>query len=304
MLKQAAVAVLSLAMFPSLSAVATPDETVLLKKGAVEITASEYGRMTRFVLNDEQRVQLFSNEQRLRELLADYYITHALAAEAVEMGLDQDESFKFHQHYNELRQLAQRRIQALESEQRVPDYRALARETYLTQRENFRVPEQVSVEHILVSVTDERSEAEALERIKEVESKLRAGEDFSALALEYSDDPSVPNNRGKLGYFSKGQMVKPFEETAFAMTSPGELSGPVKTDFGYHILRFVGRMESHLRSFEDVEGQLVEQERQRFINALRNNKIEAIRTAKDIEVNQEAVKAFFLEGQQALERAD
>ncbi|RME73865.1 MAG: parvulin peptidyl-prolyl isomerase, partial [Planctomycetota bacterium] len=95
--------------------------------------------------------------------------------------------------------------------------------------------------HILVqfkgaarSRTD-RSEQQALARAREVLEKLRAGGDFAALAREYSDDPSAAQNGGDLGAFSRSQMVPEFAEAAFRL-KVGEISEPVKSPFGYHII--------------------------------------------------------------------
>ena len=85
---------------------------------------------------------------------------------------------------------------------------------------------QVKASHILVSTLDEA---------KHVLSELKAGKEFSELARKHSSCPSG-KNCGDLGFFGKGQMVKEFEEAAFKL-KPGEVSAPVKTQFGYHIIK-------------------------------------------------------------------
>jgi parvulin-like peptidyl-prolyl isomerase len=81
-----------------------------------------------------------------------------------------------------------------------------------------------------------RDAAQALARIIEVQQKLGAGEDFAKLALEYSDDTGSATEGGDLGWFGRGMMVTEFEEAAFSL-QPGQLSNPVKTQFGYHLIR-------------------------------------------------------------------
>ncbi|HEX9918980.1 MAG TPA: peptidylprolyl isomerase, partial [Pyrinomonadaceae bacterium] len=96
-------------------------------------------------------------------------------------------------------------------------------------------------------------------KAEEVLAKLRAGGDFNALAKENSADPSNKDKGGDLGWFGRGMMVKPFEEAAFAL-KPGELSGVVETQFGYHIIKLEER-----RMQDSPNGQPVEQVRARHI---------------------------------------
>ncbi len=79
------------------------------------------------------------------------------------------------------------------------------------------------------------------ETANEVRDKILAGEDFSALAAEYSTDPSAASNYGDLGWFTTGQMVAPFEEAAFALENIGDVSEIVPTDFGFHVIQLLGR---------------------------------------------------------------
>jgi len=88
----------------------------------------------------------------------------------------------------------------------------------------------VRASHILVS---------SLEEAKSVQAELKAGKDFAELARKYSSCPSGKEG-GDLGFFSKGQMVKEFDDAAFAL-KPGEVSAPVKTQFGYHLIKVTGR---------------------------------------------------------------
>ncbi|PAB57639.1 peptidylprolyl isomerase [Anaeromicrobium sediminis] len=105
--------------------------------------------------------------------------------------------------------------------------------------------EQVRARHILVSEED---------KAKEILEKLKAGEDFAALATEFSKDPGSATKGGDLGFFPKGVMVPEFEQTAFSL-KPGEISDLVKTQFGYHIIK-VEEKKNEVIKFEDVKEEI------------------------------------------------
>jgi len=129
----------------------------------------------------------------------------------------------------------------------------------------FKQAEQVRVSHILVSVDpkkDPSQKAESRKKIEDIQQKLRKGEDFSALAKEYSQCPSGSEG-GDLGYFQRGQMVKPFEQAAFAL-GPGEISDIVETKFGYHLIRLADKQPESVVPYEDIKdriGQYLKQEK-------------------------------------------
>lgn len=108
-------------------------------------------------------------------------------------------------------------------------------------KETFSQEEQVKASHILV---------ETEEKAKEVIEKLKAGEDFAELAKQYSLDESNKESGGELGFFSRGQMVTEFEEAAFSLNS-NEISDPVKTDYGYHIIKSEEKKEAKEADYEE-----------------------------------------------------
>lgn len=110
-----------------------------------------------------------------------------------------------------------------------------------------RLQEEVRAAHILISVDSEASPEDTLKAYKKAEKVLKilkGGADFEATAKEYSEDPSVKNNGGELGYFTAFQMVYPFETAAYN-TNVGEVSEIVRTQFGYHILKVLDKRPSN-----------------------------------------------------------
>lgn len=121
------------------------------------------------------------------------------------------------------------------------------KERYETLTKQFKPEDEVRARHILV-----KTEAEA----KTILKQLKDGADFAKIAMEKSTDNGSAKQGGDLGYFPKGDMVKPFADAAFAM-KPGQLSDkPVKTDFGYHIIKVEDRRKSAPPALDSVRTQI------------------------------------------------
>ena len=123
--------------------------------------------------------------------------------------------------------------------------------------DTFTQENQVKARHILFKVAPDAS-PEDQDKIKEkaesVLERAKKGEDFSELAKEFSDDPSKSKG-GDLGYFTKGRMVKEFEDAAFSLKKD-EISDLVKTTYGYHIIKVDDIRESKVKTFDEVRGQI------------------------------------------------
>ncbi len=103
---------------------------------------------------------------------------------------------------------------------------------------------EVQVAHIMVRMPKDAPQdqvANAEGRIMEVKRMLMSGESFESMAMKYSEDPSTANKGGMLPWFGTGKMVEAFEDAAFAIENAGDLAGPVRTDYGFHILKLIGK---------------------------------------------------------------
>jgi peptidyl-prolyl cis-trans isomerase C len=125
---------------------------------------------------------------------------------------------------------------------------------YEANRQLFKRPEEVKASHILIKVdsgaTEETKKA-ARKKIESVQQELKKDQDFGELAKKYSEGPSGPNG-GDLGYFRKGQMVKPFEEVAFTLPA-GDVSDVVETPFGYHLIKVADHRPAQDLPFKEVQ---------------------------------------------------
>jgi peptidyl-prolyl cis-trans isomerase D len=120
--------------------------------------------------------------------------------------------------------------------------------------------EQRHAAHILIKMTDSVKEAEALKKIKEIEKRVQAGEDFGALAKQYSQDEGSAINNGDLGFVGKGAFVPEFEKTMYAL-KPNEVSAPVKTQFGYHIIKLLEVQKATPPNMADIRPELEQEVR-------------------------------------------
>ncbi|MBW1719137.1 MAG: peptidyl-prolyl cis-trans isomerase, partial [Deltaproteobacteria bacterium] len=102
---------------------------------------------------------------------------------------------------------------------------------------------------------NEKAWKEAESKAKDIKKKLENGKDFAELAKKYSDDPGTKDSGGDLGFFTKGRMVPEFESVAFSL-KPGELSEPVKTNFGYHIIEVQEKKAASIKNLADVQAQI------------------------------------------------
>ncbi len=147
------------------------------------------------------------------------------------------------------------------------------REFFEEHRYLFEQEEEVEARHILVE-----SEAEA----EEVAGLLVEGENFENLASEYSTDQSNKDDGGYLGFFGRGNMVEPFEEMAFSLDI-GDISEPVETEFGYHIIEVLDRTEKEEVTFEEVSEQVMDTLADEQVSIILNELVPELRDQAEIE---------------------
>lgn len=160
---------------------------------------------------------------------------------------------------------------------------------YDKDKENFY---QVKASHILISTLDENGKElsddkkkEAKAKAEEVLKKIEAGEEFAALAKEYSADTGSAAEGGDLGYFKKGVMVAEFEDAAFGLEA-GEVSDIVETQFGYHIIKVFDKLDENKLTVEDVEDEI----KTILLNEKYAQTMEKLRKEAKIEKNEDVIK--------------
>jgi parvulin-like peptidyl-prolyl isomerase len=194
-------------------------------------------------------------EEDLKKILTNYGISFEQYKKQIKQGLG----------YQKL----------IESQMGSVDVNDAAVEAYYKEHaDEFKTPEQVRASHILISTrsTDPNADpnkvkAEAKAKAQDILDQIKKGGDFAELAKKNSADPGSAAKGGDLGFFSKGQMVKEFEETAFSL-KPGEVSGLVETTYGYHIIKATDHKDANTTPMEQAKPQIKEmltnQQKQQF----------------------------------------
>lgn len=153
------------------------------------------------------------------------------------------------------------------------------RRYYEANKDRYRIPAQREASHILLTVNEDADEAtrqEVLDKAKSLAERARAGEDFAELARQHSQDPGSSAKGGDLGLIQPGVMVKPFEDALLAMQE-GEVSDPVKTRFGYHVIKVTKLIPEKGKELSEVREEIESEERRRLAEGLFLDRAETFR---------------------------
>lgn len=162
---------------------------------------------------------------------------------------------------------------------------ARADEFYKANPEVFVQPEQVRARHILIRTeaeADAAAKTEARKQIDGLRQKAVDGADFAELAKTHSQDPGSKEKGGDLGFFARGQMVKPFEDTAFALKE-NEISQVVESPFGFHLIQVTGRKPAETVAYETVKPRILEHLKQQAIREKLDAYVDGLRQGAKIE---------------------
>lgn len=235
----------------------------------------------------QQRAAL-SNESAVRANTTNLLLRRVLAQEAIRKGLDKGELVEATLRLARERVLSELVLQSID-QANLPnqqDIEAYAQTAYKANPKRFEQPEQIRVRHILIRT----GPPEARQIAQDILEKLRSGAAFEDLAINKSEDPGSAKLGGDLGYFAKGRMVPSFEEAAFALQKPGDLSGLVETPFGFHIIKLEGRRPAGPAPYDQVKDTLLREAQGTLAAAGRVR--ERDRILKDLKVDDAALEAF------------
>lgn len=199
-------------------------------------------------LNDigPQMAMQFQSPEGIQRVIDELVNQELLYLDAVDSKIEEDQEFKDVLEATRINLLKDYAVNKIISNADATDQEVS--EFYEANKDRYNQPETVKASHILVDNED---------KAKEILTDLNNGMSFEEAATNFSSCPSKENG-GDLGEFTRGQMVPEFDEAVFNMEE-GDLSEPVKTQFGYHIIKVVNRTKEGTSTFEDVKDQVKNQ---------------------------------------------
>lgn len=266
-----------------------PKET-LVKWGQLKLTQADFeASLTK--LPPDYREQLRGDIKRVTAHLENMLVLRSLADEARILKLDQEPLVAEQMQLEIDRLLAKIRIEQIKATLTLPDLLPAAQEYYKLNQKEFEIPESVQAAHVLIRLS-KRTPDEAQELAESIRSKALAGASFEDLALEYSEEPNAKMTKGHLGSFTRGKMVKEFEQAAFSMQKPGDVSEVVKTAFGFHVIKLLAKQPARTKTFAEVEKDLLEKQVDRYKTARLQEHLSAIKNNQAIQINKESLDAL------------
>lgn len=226
------------------------------------------------------------SESGKKNFLDRMIVKKLLLAEAKKNNIGKDKEFQ--QRLADIKE--QLIIESLLKKKLTSDTKLSEEETkkyYEENKERFKKDQEINTRHILLKSEDEA---------KQVREKLQAGEDFVNLAKMYSIDPNAKVTGGEVGFHPKGTLLPEYEAAAFRLTRVGQVSGIVKTQFGYHIIRLEGVKPPAYVSYDEVKEFIKQQLAQERQAEILEKYIDDLKAAAKITINEEMFKAEKQEG--------
>jgi peptidyl-prolyl cis-trans isomerase C len=193
---------------------------------------------------------MYDNEQGRSVILEELVASRLFSLSGAKAGLDKTPEFKASLEHVVQQSLARAAVEDLMKDVSVSD--GEVKKFYDENPDQFTNPEQIHVRHILVS-----DDVTSSDTIVSILGDLKKGASFDSLAMSRSICPSAPQG-GDLGFFGRGQMVPEFEEAAFALQNPGDISEPVLSAFGWHIIKLEEKRPSSTVPYDEVKPQILQ----------------------------------------------
>ncbi len=250
------------------------------KVGSVTITQDDVNREMKGLPDQIQK--MFVGPDGADRFVDELVKKEILYQEAKKKGYDKDPEFlKKVEEFKKLTLISLLLEKEIEDKAKVTDKDV--KDYYESHKSEMTTSSQIRASHILVKSEDEA---------KKILDQVKKGGDFAKIAKEKSIDAGSAKNGGDLGFFSRGQMVPEFEQVAFSLKE-GEIGGPVKTQFGYHIIKVTARKEGKIMEFDKIKDLLTQKVAAEKQKAAFDSYMEGLKKSYNVQKNKEAIAALF-----------
>ena len=296
-LTAAVIAALSLSAFaqskPAKPADPLPPDAVLVEDGKARVTALDFeGNMLR--VPEEHRAAFRVSYDRVVAVVDNIFVARSVAEKARDAGLDKDPAVQARIRQLEDGFLADLYMQKLEKDLGNPDLLQRAREIYTADKEKYRTDEEAHIQQILVGMTCRTRDA-ALELARRAAEEVRSGKDFLEVAARYSDAGDKAPKGGDVPSGPLKKLVEPVREAVEKM-KPGEVSEPVESQFGIHVVKLIDRKPGVQKPFEAVRGEIIATERESMRRKRMDEVVLAVRNSKTVITNKDNVQKLVAPG--------
>ncbi|MCB1886650.1 MAG: peptidylprolyl isomerase [Rhodocyclaceae bacterium] len=266
------------------------DEALLAKSPEATVTVTDLQAELATVPADRMNA-LRAEPSVAARVVADIHLRRRLAKRAEDAGLPDDVVLRTRLKLLRERVLAEAYLQEM-SERDITDEAVskLAQSEYRAQPERFQRDPEVQVRHILLKANECEADR-GLSKAEDLRQRVLNGEAFDALAMEFSQDPGSAPKGGDLGYVPRGRTVKPFEDAAFALESPGDVSEVVESQFGFHIIQLEAKRSAGLIPYPEVQAGLEQEIEARLQAAARKKLLEEALASDTPEYENERISA-------------
>jgi peptidyl-prolyl cis-trans isomerase C len=265
----------------------------IAKSKQAEITAKDLDAEL-LKVNPDQRSTARNDARSISQLMETLHTYFAIAKNAKDEQFDADPLVRRSMEIASLKQLVTIYLNAKSYEQIIEagDLTAAAQEIYALRKAQYVQPESIETSHILIS-TEGRSSDEAMRLATEIRSKLTAGTDFGEVASKFSEDTASKANGGKLSKrANKTDLVEPYWNAARALRRPGELSAPIRTEFGFHIIRLDAFNPETVTPFGFVRDQIIDELKAKRAEKYRTDLISKIVADPSIKIDDDAFEKY------------
>jgi parvulin-like peptidyl-prolyl isomerase len=268
-----------------------PEDILLEHKSGVYVTKQELVNEINYIAA-AKGLKKAPNRTVLEDLALQLLLTKILSGEAVERKLQEDPLIAYEIDRSREMTLAKARLSQITNvEIDEPVIKQLGKEYYFTNKEEFTIPEERRISHILLSAKGK--DKEKLDQAQKLLAKLQASpEQFAEVAKEKSEDKKTAENGGSLGWATKDRFVKPFADAAFSIEAVGGIVGPVRTNFGYHIIKLDEIKAGRLKPYSEVEESAITKAEEAFRSERHEQYLNNLRASGDRKLNEDLLREY------------